>query len=293
MIKIIASDMDGTLLNDKMMISQRNIDAIKKASQHGIDFIIASGRQLHEAKPFLMNKFQPSFITLNGAEVYDQNEQLLSSNPISEKSVNSLVKYFYDEDLYFELITDKGVFSNSREKRTKHIAELLNILNPTTTYEKALDDTKEILKQADTIYVDNYDKIISDPDNQIMKLLVFDSRQAEAFDPLKKAFQNDEDIVITSSSPNNLEINSVEAQKGSALMQYAAQKNVKPEEVMAIGDNLNDYSMIKKAGIGVAMKNAVPKIADIADEFTDTNVNDGVAKIIEKVIEKNKIAGNR
>lgn len=292
MIKIIASDMDGTLLNDKMMISETNINAINKATDSGIDFLIASGRQLDEAKPFLMDKFHPGFITLNGAEVYNKDEKLVSSNPISKTSVTKMTDYFNEHQLYFELITDKGVFSNSLEKRTTSIAELLNILNPTTTYEKALSDTKEILKHAKTIYVDDYDEILKDDDTKIMKLLVFDSRQDEIFDPLKAKFKTIDDIVITSSSPNNLEINSVNAQKGIALMEYAKQNGVKPEEVMAIGDNLNDYSMIKAAGVGVAMKNAVPEIANVADEHTDSNVNDGVAQIIEKVIQNNKTVGN-
>jgi hydroxymethylpyrimidine pyrophosphatase-like HAD family hydrolase len=62
---------------------------------------------------------------------------------------------------------------------------------------------------------------------------------------------------------------------------------------MAIGDNLNDYSMIKAAGVGVAMKNAVPKITEVSDIQTDSNVNDGVAKVIQKVIKNNKTVGNR
>ncbi|WP_125707360.1 Cof-type HAD-IIB family hydrolase [Companilactobacillus zhongbaensis] len=292
MIKIIASDMDGTLLNEKMMISQKNIEAINQATANGIDFLIASGRQLDEAKPFLMNKFHPGYITLNGAEVYNKDEKLVSSNPVSKTSAHKVANYMEEHNLYYELITDRGVFSNSLEKRTVSIAQLLNVLNPTTTYEKALADTKEVLKHAKTIYVDNYDEILNDENTKVMKLLVFDNRQDEIFKPLKASLGAIDDIVITSSSPNNLEINSVDAQKGTALMEYAKQKGVKPEEVMAIGDNMNDYSMIKAAGVGVAMKNAVPEIAAIADEHTDTNVNDGVAKIIEKVIQNNKTVGN-
>jgi Cof subfamily protein (haloacid dehalogenase superfamily) len=292
MIKIIASDMDGTLLNDEMMISQKNIDAINEATANGIDFLIASGRQLDEAKPFLMDKVHPGYITLNGAEIYDKDENLVSSNPISPASVTKITDYLNDKNLYFELITDKGVFSNSLEKRTKNIAELLNILNPSTTYDKALADTKEILKHAKTVYVDSYDDILNDDDNKVMKLLAFDKRQKEVFEPLRQDLQSIDDIVITSSSPNNIEFNSIDAQKGIALMEYAKQKGVNPEEVMAIGDNLNDASMIEAAGVGVAMKNAVPKIKELADEETDSNVNDGVAKIIEKVIKNNKTVGN-
>ncbi|MFD1472931.1 Cof-type HAD-IIB family hydrolase [Companilactobacillus mishanensis] len=292
MIKIIASDMDGTLLNDKMEVSSRNIDAINEATANGIDFLIASGRGLSEAKPFLRNEVHPGYITLNGAEVYNQDEELISSNPISRKSVKTISDYLKANDLYFELITDKGIFSNSEEKSVSSLAELLHILNPNTTYEQALTDTKEKVKHSQTIFIDDLNEILDNPEYKLMKFLVFDSRQDEVFGPLKAELSKDKDIVVTSSSPNNVEINSVDAQKGIALMEYAKSKGVKPEETMAIGDNLNDYSMIKAAGIGVAMANAVPEISEIADQHADTNVNDGVAKVIEEVIKKNNTVGN-
>ncbi|MQS51945.1 Cof-type HAD-IIB family hydrolase [Companilactobacillus mishanensis] len=292
MIKIIASDMDGTLLNDKMEVSSRNIDAINEATANGIDFLIASGRGLSEAKPFLRNEVHPGYITLNGAEVYNQDEELISSNPISRKSVKTISDYLKANDLYFELITDKGIFSNSEEKSVSSLAELLHILNPNTTYEQALADTKEKVKHSQTIFIDDLNEILDNPEYKLMKFLVFDSRQDEVFGPLKAELSKDKDIVVTSSSPNNVEINSVDAQKGIALMEYAKSKGVKPEETMAIGDNLNDYSMIKAAGIGVAMANAVPKISEIADQHADTNVKDGVAKVIEEVIKKNNTVGN-
>ncbi|GEO47816.1 Cof-type HAD-IIB family hydrolase [Companilactobacillus kimchii] len=289
MIKLIASDMDGTLLNDKMAVSDRNIQAIKDAQKNGIEFIIATGRSLDEAKPFLKNRVHPGYITLNGAEVYDENEKLISSNPISEKSKTEVINYLKEHKIYFEVVTNKGIFSDNKDLRVSSLAELLVKLNPSTTYEQALQDTLARVKLTPMNFVDSYDKILNDPSYKVMKLLAFSGKDTEVLVPLRKDIEkNIDDVVVTSSSPNNVEINSIDAQKGIALLQFAKDKNISQEETMAIGDNLNDESMIRDAGVGVAMKNAIPAIAKLAQIQTDNNVNDGVAQIVEKVIAKAK-----
>lgn len=290
MIKLIASDMDGTLLNEKMEVSNRNIQAIKEAQKAGIEFLIATGRGLSEAKPFLMNHIHPGFITLNGAEVFDSNEKLISSNPLSKAAQNEVVKYFNKYNVYFEVVTDKGIFSSDREQRVTNLATLLVKLNPSTSYKQALRDTQERVKMMPMNFVDNYDQIFNDKSYKIMKLIGFNEHQHRVLAPLKKEItKNIKDVVVTSSSPNNVEINSVNAQKGIALLQYAENKNILPEEIMAIGDNLNDYSMIRDAGVGVAMANAIPAIKELAQVSTDSNINDGVAKIIEKTIAESQL----
>jgi Cof subfamily protein (haloacid dehalogenase superfamily) len=289
MIKLIASDMDGTLLNEKMEVSDRNIQAIKDAQKAGIEFLIATGRGLSEAKPFLRNQVHPGYITLNGAEVFDSDEKLISSNPISAESQNKVVDYFHKYNVYFEVVTDKGIFSNDREARVNNLANLLVKLNPGTSFKQALRDTQERVKMMPMNFVDSYDHIFSDESFKIMKLIGFNEHQHRVLAPMKKEItKNIKDVVVTSSSPNNVEVNSVDAQKGIALLQYAKKRNISPDEIMAIGDNLNDYSMIRDAGIGVAMKNAIPAIKEIAQVETDNNANDGVAQIIEKTIEDQK-----
>lgn len=292
MIKLIASDMDGTLLNDKMEVSDRNIAAIKKAKQAGIEFLIATGRGLEEAKPFLKDQVHPGFITLNGAEVFDNKEDIISSNPISMESKHKVIDYFHKHHVYFEVVTDKAIFSDDEKLRVTSLAELLVKLNPSTTYAQALEDTMERIKMTPMTFVDNYDKILNDPSYKIMKLIGFSSNEYKVLRPLKEDITaNIKDVVVTSSSPNNVEVNSIKAQKGIALKQYADSKNILPEEVMAIGDNLNDASMIEYAGVGVAMANAIPEITAMAQETTDNNVNDGVAQIIEKVIAESQAQG--
>ena len=281
--------MDGTLLNEKMEVSDRNIQAIKDAQNAGIEFLIATGRGLSEAEPFLRNQVHPGYITLNGAEVFDNKGEMISSNPISAESQNKVVDYFHKYDIYFEVVTNKGIFSNDREARVNNLANLLVKLNPGTSFKQALRDTQERVKMMPMNFVDSYDHIFNDQSFKIMKLIGFNEHQHKVLAPMKKEItKNIKDVVVTSSSPNNVEINSIDAQKGIALLQYAKKRNISPDEIMAIGDNLNDYSMIRDAGVGVAMKNAIPAIKEIAQIETDNNVNDGVAQIIEKTIEDQK-----
>ena len=292
MIKLIASDMDGTLLNEKMEVSSRNIQAIKDAEKNGIEFLIATGRGLSEAKPFLKNHVHPGFITLNGAEVFDPREKLISSNPLSREAQKKVVALFNKYNVYFEVITDKGIFSNDREARVTNLANLLMKLNPGTSFRQALKDTQERVKMMPMNFVDNYDDVLNNDSYQIMKLIGFNEHEHRILAPLKKEITKTiKDVVPTSSSPNNVEVNSIDAQKGIALLQYADNKNILPEEIMAIGDNLNDYSMIKSAGVGVAMANAIPAIKEIAQIQTDSNINDGVAQIIEQTIADNQTQG--
>lgn len=292
MIKLIASDMDGTLLNEKMEVSSRNIQAIKDAEKNGIEFLIATGRGLSEAKPFLKNHVHPGFITLNGAEVFDTKGDLISSNPISREAQKQVIEIFNKYNVYFEVITDKGIFSNDREARVTNLANLLMKLNPGTSFKQALKDTQERVKMMPMNFVDNYDHILDNDSYQIMKLIGFNEHQHKVLAPLKKEITKKiKDVVPTSSSPNNVEVNSIHAQKGIALLQYAENKNILSEEIMAIGDNLNDYSMIRDAGVGVAMANAIPAIKEIAQIETESNINDGVAKIIEKTIAENQNQG--
>lgn len=96
------------------------------------------------------------------------------------------------------------------------------------------------------------------------------------------------ELVVTSSSSSNIEINDAQAQKGIALLDYAKLKNIKREEIAAIGDNLNDESMIRDAGIGVAMGNAIPAIKHLAQVVTKNNNEDGVAYILNQFVKENK-----
>lgn len=282
MLKLIASDMDGTLLNDRMTVSDANIAAIERANEAGVEFVVATGRGLSEAQPLVSGlKVKPAFITLNGARVFSENGELLVDLPIPRELITGVRKDLEAQGFYYELVTDRGIFSESKVRRIQNVADLLTRLNPDTSFKIAVVLASARLELMDIHYVDTCDSLLLDPTVEVLKILVFDARGQSAFADIRAKYGEDHGVVITSSSDNNIEINNIEAQKGLALTRLARMRGYDIADVMAIGDNLNDRSMIEAAGIGVAMGNAIPEIRQIATHITGTNIQDGVAQAID------------
>lgn len=289
MIKLIASDMDGTLLNDKMLVSDENAAAIRQAEENDIEFIVATGRGLSEAKPLLADQhLHTAYITLNGAMVYDTEGKLVVSIPLDDDATQTAMQLLTDRNIYFELVTNHGIYSNSRVRRIQNVADLLVNLNPDTTYKLAVALASARLEIMDINYVESYKEVIDDPDTQVMKIIGFNTADPDALIEPRNILQDTGKLMVTSSSRNNIEINNIDAQKGIALAKYAATKGFGMESVMSIGDNFNDESMIRDAKYSVAMGNAVPEIKDLAWFITATNTNHGVALAIMKALDENR-----
>ncbi|UQS83818.1 Cof-type HAD-IIB family hydrolase [Bombilactobacillus thymidiniphilus] len=281
-IKIIASDMDGTLLNDQATISQNNLDAIQKATNAGIQFVIATGRGLSEVKPLIKNlTTKPAIITLNGALVYDSNTVPIVKIPLEKATLFQSIAAIKKKQLYFEIVTDHGIYSTSRFQRLKHFTNSLRAVNLNLSFDQAFKKAQQRPEIVNINYVADYESILQNPTISVMKLLVFADEKNDALSDLRHQLEQLPEIIITSSAANNLEINNKKAQKGTALQEFAQKNAVDMQQVMAIGDNLNDESMIKVAGLGVAMDNAVPAIKELAQYQTTSNKEDGVAKAID------------
>lgn len=291
MINLIASDMDGTLLNDQMAVSAGNAAAIRRAQAAGITFMVATGRGLSEAQPLIAaHNLTVGFITLNGAMVYDEAGQPVVNLPLGQAALTRTLQALTAAGLYYELVTNRGIFSNSRSERLHNVAALLVALNPGTPMAIALDLANARLELMNINYVADYASVLATPGTSVMKVLAFASGDPARLAPAKAALAQDPALVLTSSAPNNLEINNVAAQKGTALTAYAKQRGIAPTSIMAIGDNYNDESMIRAAKYGVAMGNAVPAIAQLAWRQTGRNTADGVATAIDWAIAMNQEA---
>lgn len=290
MIKLIASDMDGTLLNNDLVVPEENINAIKEAQKAGIEFMIATGRGINEALP-LLEKYHlhPAYITLNGAQVFDENEKVQVELPlnlgISHQIISTLRKY----KLYFEMVTNQGIFSNSKVQRINNIANLITNLNPDTPFKLAIALSSARLELMKIQYVKDYDELLARPAISIFKIIAFDSNHPNNLISVKEALLNEfnSQIIITSSSKVNIEINDIHAQKGIALKKYADKKGISSNEIMTLGDNTNDTTMIQYAKYSVAMENAVDSIKKIANYITARNDQAGVARAIKKAIQFN------
>lgn len=289
MISVIASDMDGTLLNEEMQISPGNAAAIKKAQDAGVHFVVATGREYREAKPLLETYgLSVPLITLNGAAIFDTEGKILDEVPITKPNAQLIMHQLEKRGLYYEIITNQGVVSNSRTRRIETVSHLLETVNPDTPFKLAVAMSSARVELMNIRYVDNYQVLLDDPKIQILKLVAFGQNGQKGLQPVREAIQQQVDVAISSSFENNIEINSPRAQKGLAIQNFADQLGIPMSQVMTIGDNLNDASMLRVAGVSYAMGNAIPKIKRLANHLTVTNNEDGVGKAILEQLAENQ-----
>ena len=289
MIKLVACDLDGTLFNSNMTVSDTNTQAVKNAQNNGIEFLIATGRAPRESGSILKDAdLNTGFISLNGALVFNEEGKLIVKHSIPTNKTIQIVNLLHDAGFYFEIVTEKQVYSENLEQRITNVAHLMVDLNPLLDFRQAVAISAGNKTITNMKQVPSFTKLLSDPQIEVMKFIAFDSRGHEAFADVKEEITKLGDLVVTSSSSSNIEINAVKAQKGLALLDYAKLKNIKQNEIAAIGDNLNDESMIRAAGVGVAMGNAIPLIKDIAQVTTKNNNEDGVAYILNQFVKENQ-----
>ncbi|MCP0886329.1 Cof-type HAD-IIB family hydrolase [Ligilactobacillus sp. WILCCON 0076] len=288
MIQIIASDMDGTLLNDEMVISDYNAKAIKQAQSQGVHFIISTGRAINEIKP-LLDKVNIScpMITINGAQMYDENGKLTKTVALTDQLANKICSTLKKSGLYFELVTTTGVYSDNKAKRIANFAELLSRVSPDTPYKLAVTLASARMELMNINYVDDYFTLINDPHMSILKIVAFSQEGPKVLNPLREEISKNPALKVTASSDSNIEINSINAQKGIALQSFADSLNIPLDNVMAIGDNNNDVSMLKVAGISYAMSNGSIEVKRLANRLAKNNTEDGVGKAIEEILQEN------
>ncbi|GGG34418.1 hypothetical protein GA0061073_0555 [Lactobacillus apis] len=288
MIKLVACDLDGTLFNSNITVSDENVAAIKVAQKSGIEFLVATGRSPEQSRKVIKDfGINTGFININGALVFDANGKLQVKNPLPTTKAKQVADILDRHHIYYELVTSDLIFSKDISQRVVNLARALTALNPRLSFKKAVATAAGSNAMLSMTYVDSFTDLLNDPELEVMKIISFDGHGPEAFVEAKKEIMALGDVAVTSSSPANIEINDAKAQKGPALMEYAKKKGLKREEVAAIGDNLNDESMIRDAGTGVAMGNAVPAIKKLAQVQTKTNDENGVAYILKQFISEN------
>ncbi len=282
---MIASDMDGTLLTSHLSISETNKNAVLKAQEQGIEFVVATGRAYTEAKPPLDDAgIRCGMITGNGAQGFDADGNEIFTISMNKKIAKNIMGILRDNDLYFELMTSKGVYSESQPQRLENFATMLAENIPHITFKMAIAMASTHINMLPISYTESYDKLIESDDLEILKIITFSEGGQEFLQPIAKEIEKIEEVNVTSSFPNNIEINHKEAQKGMAVARLAKERGISLKDVMTIGDNFNDVSMLEVAGVSFAMGNAENGVKKVAKYEADTNVNDGVGKAILRAI---------
>lgn len=264
-IKLVALDLDHTLLNDEKRISDFDLEMINKARSLGVHFTIATGRMYAATKDYgNFLKINLPVITYQGSLIKTliTGEELLHlriSREIALEAISLASKKNIHSNIYDG---DKLYVFNENEliKRYRKVNKIEAIIDP------------EIDKNMDFMPT----KVVFVEDS----LLLLNALQKK----LEKKYSQTYDV--TRSLPHLLELGHKDATKSKALAFLAEKLDIKQEETMAVGDGLNDLDMIKWAGIGVAMDNSPDVVKQEADWVTTCNNNSGVGKAIERFIIK-------
>lgn len=285
MIKLIATDLDGTLLTSNGEISERNRQAILAAQKQGIEVIVATGRSFESAiRPFEKAKLVCPMICVNGAEAYQADQKQILAITMSKKIIEEIIAVTSEQGAYLELYTNKGIYAQKQSDFFELLKTLIKTNHPNLSEAEIKKRVNQRFQDESFIFVDDFESLISDPSIEIVKALAFSFDQ-QRLENIKTTFAEEPELIVTSSGRDNIEFNHPDAQKGLALKAHAEAKKIDQTQVMAIGDNDNDLSMLSYAGKSVAMANAKESIKAIADQITSSNDEDGVALVIEEILQ--------
>ena len=271
-IKLVACDLDGTLLNDKGEVSRENLDAIKTLTERGIYFVPASGRAYAELIPPLSeNPYIRYYALSSGANLYDKESDLSESVSISREAVRRAMEIFAEHE-YFSLahIGKECVMSAEALRKTPLVYGYLRDL----FFAVAVD-------------IPNYESEIANSDGVDMLCAVFES--AEALDDVVKKVSEIPNVEIATGTLGrgifNIEICAVGADKGSAVARLADKLGIPYDEVAVVGDSGNDYSMISKFKNSFAVKNARSIIKNAANYELCSNNEHAIAYLLKNFVE--------
>ena len=289
MIKLIASDMDGTLIGMNQKISKENIKAIELAQEKGIKFAIATGRAYEDVKPFLEEYgLECECVALNGGEYRDVAGKTVEGIYIDKSKVTAIFNIFSKHDIAVEIYTDAGYYTtNTKEETLRGMMKRAKVFHPELTnldeiYQHAIHHPHFVQMR----YLANLDEFLK-TDVNIGKILSF-GESADEINRLKKELNKLEGLAVSSSFVTNIEINDINATKGLILAKVAEKMGIKKEEVAILGDSSNDYSMFAEFPNSFAMENALPEIKKVAKYITASNVDHGVAKAIYRILDNLK-----
>lgn len=275
---IIALDMDGTLLNSKSQISNRNKQAIIRAQQIGCQVIIDTGRAYQDAYRQLQQVgLICPIVSLNGATITLEDHNTIGSFPLQKDMLLPILTWIRKQpDLYCEVYTADAVYAGVHNR--KHFEAMVDPI------------VKHLFQQSMITYVEDIEAVWVNEDTILYKVLVF-SINKNALEMASSKFKEVSGINVTSSHTNNIEINHEQATKGRALQIIASLQSIKMKNTIVMGDSWNDLPMFEVAGYRVAMGNAAPILKENSDYITATNDEDGVALVIEELLHTGSLSG--
>ncbi len=261
--RLITLDLDGTLLNQDHSISRATLATIKKIQKKGMEVIIATGRMLVSALPYASTiGLSGPIITYNGAYVKDIGKD----------------EILYHKPLDCELA--KTIIRDAEEKKLQ-----MNLYLDDKLYVKERNELVELYEEISGIRANYVGRLSSFIDRDPTKLLIIEnSREKQQYYLKYYREKYREQIEVTESQYNFIEIGAIGVSKGDALAHVADTMGIKSSEVIAIGDGWNDYEMLKWAGLGIVMGNASADLKEKIDTIAPPNSEEGVSRVLTEVL---------
>ena len=287
MIKVIASDLDGTLLDVNHRINHETAEMVRKACAAGIRFMVATGRNYEGAIRALDGEdFVCDYIVSSGAEVRNSQHKILFSTTTNMEKCKTVCAVLDRYNISYILCgPDKEYCIGTIEEMEQNIIEHIYTFNQNIPIEKIKDSEMYREMTERTKATPDFESLIRDA-AKVTKVFAF-SENLELLAEAKKELEKIPGMAVSSSFFNNLELTEEAAQKGPVLKNYIESLGYAMDEVMVFGDSLNDYSMISMDfGATIAMENADPEIKKAAKYITRSNAKNGVAFAIEELLKR-------
>lgn len=290
MYKLVAIDLDGTLLNSYGNVTEYTKQTIKKCIQKGIEIVLASGRPNDSIEAIAKEIGATNyFISGNGALIYDmQKQESIYEKYMTKEKVLEIIKICEENSISYNVYTNKTILATSLKHNVLYYhKENLKKEENKKTHINIVENMYEYVKQLNE---ERFLKItVCDENNSIFNSIIRKLRQIEGIEVLdvshmsrKIIRQGTEEIPI---EYYYTEVSLAEVDKWNAIEFLREKLGIKKEEIIAIGDNMNDKKMIEEAGLGIIMKGSTPIVSEVADYITEGNNEDGVAKALEMFCE--------
>lgn len=286
MYKLVAIDLDGTLLNSYGIVTEYTKQTIKKCIQKGIEIVLASGRPNDSIEAIAKEIGATNyFISGNGALIYDmQKQENIYEKYMTKEKVLEIIKICEENSISYNVYTNKTILATSLKHNVLYYhKENLKKEENKKTHINIVENMYEYVKQLNE---EKFLKItVCDENNSIFNAIIRKLRKVDGIEVLdvshmsrKIIRQGTEEVPI---EYYYTEISLAEVDKWNAIKFLQEKLGIEKEEIIAIGDNMNDKKMIEQAGLGIAMKGSNPIVSEVANYVTEGNNEDGVAKALE------------
>ena len=281
MIKLIVSDLDGTLLDIPNGISDINLKAIEYAHDKGAQFYFATGRDIASVRDIKkLLKHEPYLLLGNGAQFFDNKGNLIAEEYFPNKYLKEVTDILNKHDVSHMIFAKDGFYTTTEPEavRQRFIERIETAIKPEFARVFREDKSKP---SNNLVRITDMDEFINT--KNVIKVEGFDMN-SEPIEAVKHELERYTELSHMSTGKNNVEVTSISAQKGIALKKQVERMGLSPDEVMVMGDSNNDISMFECFKYSFAPDNSCDAIKKLAHKVVVSCVNHGVSEAIYEMI---------